>query len=203
MLSFTIVNSLAKPNMLSRLILELPSGWSMDGEGFADKCSGLCSANYTIATGEQEFIEVTAYPNHTGKFRLAGRVEWVYAGTDQTLHLSRDVPITVTTGSGGNDSRVEPLPTSLPQPEQAAAAAQQPTHQQAAPQPPPAQPTPAVGVTGGFGCFAPEQKTPQAFDPTMLVVAGLMLPGVMASFGLRLRRKRNDVGAAAKPGYEQ
>ena len=43
----------------------------MDGEGFADKCSGLCSANYTIATGEQEFIEVTAYPNHTGKFRLA------------------------------------------------------------------------------------------------------------------------------------
>ena len=53
-LSFSIVNSLGKPAMLSRLILELPSGWSMDGEGFADKCSGLCSANYSIPTGEQE-----------------------------------------------------------------------------------------------------------------------------------------------------
>ena len=198
-LSFTIVNSLAKPNMLSRLILELPSGWSMDGEGFADKCSGLCSANYTIATGEQEFIEVTAYPNHTGKFRLAGRVEWVYEGTDQTRHLSRDVPITVSTGTGGNDSRVEPLPASPPQPAQPQAAppVQRPAQQQQAPvqqqQQAPAQPTPEVGVTGGVGCFAPAVAygsdgqvivTKQPLDFASIMFAGLMV-GVVGIVGFR------------------
>ena len=198
-LSFTIVNSLAKPNMLSRLILELPSGWSMDGEGFADKCSGLCSANYTIATGEQEFIEVTAYPNHTGKFRLAGRVEWVYAGTDQTLHLSRDVPITVTAGRGGNDSRVEPLPTSPPQQAQPQAAppAQQPAQpQQPVQQPPvqqqPPQPPPRNGVCPiavAYGSDGKPTVVEQPLDFAAIMFAGLMagVVGIVA-FRRRLRR---------------
>ena len=199
-LSLTIVNSLAKPNMLSRLILELPSGWSMDGEGFADKCSGLCSANYTIPTGEQEFIEVTAYPNHTGKFRLAGRIEWVYEGTDQTLHLSRDVPITVMAGPQGNDSRVQPLPAS-PQQQAAVQVAQlqgqQTQGQQQQPAPPP-QPTPEVGVTGGIGCFAPAvaygsdgeiMVVKQPLDFAAILFAGLMagIVGVVA-FRRRFRR---------------
>lgn len=185
-LSFTIVNSLAKPNMLSRLILELPSGWSMDGEGFADKCSGLCSANYTIATGEQEFIEVTAYPNHVGKFRLAGRIEWVYEGTDQTLHLSRDVPITVNSGSGG-DSRTVPLPTSPPR--QAPIQQAPPPQQQFQGQQPQGGQVPPPPSPGGGDCFPSPADSPTALDPTLLVVAGLILPGIAAKFGLRFRRK--------------
>ena len=187
-LSFTIVNSLAKPDMLSRLILELPSGWSMDGEGFADKCSGLCSANYTIATGEQEFVEVTAYPNHTGKFRLAGRVEWVYAGTNETHHLTRDVPITVVPGAQGNVAPVTtpvpptpvPTPTPAPQPE--------------------GQPTVIIvtetggggGGSSGGNCFGAPAETPTALEPSMLAVAGLILPGIAGRLGLSLWRRRRN-----------
>ena len=189
-LSFSIVNSLAKPNMISRLILELPSGWSMDGEGFADKCSGLCSANYTIATGEQEFIEVTAYPNHAGKFRLAGRIEWVYEGTQETLHLSRDVQITVNSGPGGNDSRVEPLPTAPPQAAEPAAA-----QQEAPAQPAAAQPTPASGVTVSGGCFAPAPAYGSdgelVFAKQPLDFAAIMFGGLLAGVvGLVAFRRR-------------
>ena len=165
-LSFSIVNSLGKPAMLSRLILELPSGWSMDGEGFADKCSGLCSANYTIPTGEQEFIEVSAYPNHVGTFRLAGRIEWAYEGTVDILHLSRDVRISVTAGGSGNENRVEPLPTTPPQPTATAAASpqQQPT-------------APPVGGTASVGCSAPPPDA-RVLDPGLLLLAGLLFPGI-------------------------
>ena len=167
-LSFSIVNSLGKPAMLSRLILELPSGWSMDGEGFADKCSGLCSANYSIPTGEQEFIEVSAYPNHSGNFRLSGRIEWVYAGTDNILHLSRDVQIKVTAGASGNENRVQPLPTSPPRPPTAAPAAASPQQQPTAP---------PVGGTGPGGCNAPPPDA-RVLDPGLLLLAGLLFPGI-------------------------
>lgn len=204
-LSFSIVNSLAKPNMLSRLILELPSGWSMDGEGFADKCSGLCSANYTIATGEQEFIEVTAYPNHAGRFRLAGRIEWVYEGTDQTLHMTRDVPITVTAGSVGNQNRVAPLPASPAQPVAAAPAVPTAAPQQAPAQPVAAQPTPEVGVTGGVGCFAPAPSYGSdgelVFAKQSLDFAGIMFSGMLAGIvGLVAFRRRLRQGITHRRG---
>ncbi len=204
LLSFSIVNSLGKPAMLTRLILELPSGWSMDGEGFADKCSGLCSANYNVATGEQRFIEVTAYPNHTGSFRLEGRIEWNYAGTSEILHLARDVQIKVNPGSGGNESRVEPLPTAAPPqaaPPQAAPPAPAATQPQAPPpaatqpQAPPPAPTqqerPTNGVGGGI-CNVNASQGPTAFDPSLLLVAGLLMPaGLAARLGYRLRRRRS------------
>ena len=96
LLSFSLSNGLAKPRMLARLTLELPSGWSMDGEGFANKCSGLCTANHEIATGDQQYIEVTAYPNHTGVFRLEGRVEFVYDGETESQFVTQDVRVNVT-----------------------------------------------------------------------------------------------------------
>ncbi len=192
-LSFSIVNSLGKPDMLTRLILDLPSGWSMDGEGFADKCSGLCSANYNVATGEQRFIEVTAYPNHSGTFRLEGRMEWTYAGTSEILHLTRDVQIKVKAGAIGNANRVEPLPTSPPQPVVAVAIAPPPPPAPTAVAPPaPAAPaTPEVGVTGGVGCFTPSPNA-TAIDPSLLLVAGLILPGLAAKLGLRARQRRKQ-----------
>ena len=127
----------------------------------------------------------------------------------QTLHLSATCPITVTTGSGGNDSRVEPLPTSPPQPTAAPAApaapaaAQQQTQQQAPAQPAAAQPTPAVGVTGGVGCFAPPVAygsdgeiiaVKQPLDFAAIMFAGLMasIVGIVAFRRRFNRHKRRD-----------
>ena len=90
-----MVNALNKPNMTVRLILEVPSGWEVDGEGFAERCSGICNAVYDVYTAQQELIQITAYPNHTGKSRIAGRIEWRYAGEDALYHMTRDAVIDV------------------------------------------------------------------------------------------------------------
>ena len=65
-LSLSVTNALNKPNMTVRLLLEIPSGWEVDGEGFAERCSGVCNAVYDVYTAQQELIQITAYPNHTG-----------------------------------------------------------------------------------------------------------------------------------------
>ena len=199
-LFFAISNGLAKPPMTARLTLKLPSGWSMDGEGFANKCSGLCTANHEIATGDQQYVEVAAYPNHTGTFLLEGRVEFVYDGEQESNFVARDVPITVRPGVGG-DTRVQPLPTS---PQQLTAtppptATPQPT---ATPPPPTAtQAAPASaggnggqqpggGPGNGAGCGAAPPDVPGVIDPSLLL-AGLLIPaGILARLGIN-RRNRN------------
>ena len=70
------VSSPLNTDVIVRLTLELPSGWSMDGEGFADKCSGICTANHEVLAGDQKSIEIVAYPNHPGQFVLTGRAEY-------------------------------------------------------------------------------------------------------------------------------
>ena len=67
-LSLSVTNALNKPNMTVRLLLEIPSGWEVDGEGFAERCSGVCNAVYDVYTAQQELIQITAYPNQTGFF---------------------------------------------------------------------------------------------------------------------------------------
>ena len=189
----------------------------MDGEGFANKCSGICTATHEIATGDQQYIEVTAYPNHTGVFRLEGRVEFVYDGETESQFVTQDVRVNVHAGSGGNENRSQPLPTSPPQPtapaapaapvapapQQQSAPAAQPTPQvivvtqaPAQAQAPaggggqaPQQPQPAVGVTGTGGCLAPDPNDAGVVDPTLLL-AGLLLPaGILARWGISRRRR--------------
>ena len=202
-LSFSLSNGLAKPSMLARLTLELPSGWSMDGEGFANKCSGICTANHEIATGDQRYIVVNAYPNHSGIFRLEGRVEFVYAGEQESNFVTQDVRITVTPGAGDNN-RSEPLRSSPSQPTlQTATLAEQGL--MPAPQQPTSTPvvivvtqapgsstggqTPQTGTTGTIGCFAPPPEAPGMVDPSLLL-AGLLIPaGIVASRSISNRRK--------------
>ena len=218
-LFFAISNGLAKPPMTARLTLKLPSGWSMDGEGFANKCSGLCTANHEIATGDQQYVEVAAYPNHTGTFLLEGRVEFVYDGEQESNFVARDVPITVRPGVGGN-TRVQPLPTS---PQQLTATSQPTSPPQPTATPPPATATPppatatraapasatraapaSAGGNGGqqpgggpgngAGCGAPPPDVPGVIDPSLLL-AGLLIPaGILARLGInRSSRSRRQL----------
>ena len=197
-LSFSLSNALSKPLMIARLTLELPSGWSMDGEGFANKCSGICTANYEIATGDQRYIEVAAYPNHTGLFRLEGRVEFVYAGEQDSNLVTQDVRIQVNPGAAGNEIRLTPVPTSPPPVAPPAAAAPpgappvaatpaviivtQPPLVVTAPPQAPAQPATPVGVSAG--CFAPPAERAGVVEPSLLLLLGLLVP---VGLGARLR----------------
>ena len=203
-LFFAISNGLAKPPMTARLTLKLPSGWSMDGEGFANKCSGLCTANHEIATGDQQYVEVAAYPNHTGTFLLEGRVEFVYDGEQESNFVARDVPITVRPGVGGN-TRVQPLPTSQQQltatppptaPPQPTATPPPPTATQAAPASAGGNggQQPGGGPGNGAGCGAPQPDVPGVIDPSLLL-AGLLIPaGILARLGInRSSRSRRQL----------
>ena len=194
-LSFAISNALGKPPMMAQLTLDLPSGWSMDGEGFADKCSGICTANYGIASGDQRYIEISAYPNHTGDFLLKGRVEFTYDGEDESHFVRLDVQINVT----------PPQPATAPAAQQATPTAiiatPAPTTQQATPTAIVLTPTPTSGggqspeAGGSSGCGAPPPDAPGVVDPSLLL-AGLLLPaGILARLGISRRHNgRNSVG---------
>ena len=200
-LSLSVTNALNKPNMTVRLLLEIPSGWEVDGEGFAERCSGVCNAVYDVYTAQQELIQITAYPNQTGPYRIAGRIEWRYAGEDNLYHITRDVQVRVTPGTSGNEQRQQPIPAFQAQPyvPQGApapvlsAAQQQPAQQQPVPAP---QQNTDPGTNGGGGCgLTPE---PNGVDPSLLLVAGLILPGIAVRFGWRPGRARNRVDDAAE-----
>ena len=196
-LSLSVTNALNKPNMTVRLLLEIPSGWEVDGEGFAERCSGVCNAVYDVYTAQQELIQITAYPNHTGSSRIAGRIEWRYAGEDSLYHITRDVPIRVTAGASGNQQRQQPIPAFQPQPyvPQGApapvqSAAQQQTGQQQA------APAQQQNTDPGASCsLAPESNS---VDPSLLLVAGLIVPGIAVRFRWRSGRTRNRVDDAAE-----
>lgn len=74
-LSYAINNQADYP-ATARLTLELPSGWSLAGEGFAEKCSGICTANYAIGANDQRYIVINATPNQPGEFELIGIAEY-------------------------------------------------------------------------------------------------------------------------------
>ena len=197
-LSLSVVNALNKPNMTVRLILEVPSGWEVDGEGFAQRCSGICNEVYDVYTAQQELIQITAYPNHTGTFRIAGRIEWRYSGDANLYHITRDVQVRVLPGPNGNEQRSQPIPAFQVQPYVPAGAPPgtvpnpppPANQQQDQVQQPPPPPQPESGVTGTAGCLAPAPDAPMVLDPTLLVVAGLILPGIAARLGFKARRKR-------------
>ena len=161
----------------------------MDGEGFADKCSGICTATHNVERGDQRYIEVTAYPNHSGTYRLEGRVEFVYDGKQRPNQVTQDVRITVTGGD-----RTYPLPTSPPQPPTAPPAVQPTAGPTAAP------PTPAVIVVTQPPpnpppiCGAPPPDASSVVDPSLLL-AGLLIPaGILARLGINRRRKHHRSG---------
>ena len=104
--SLSIRNSLVRPDMTVALTLQVPSGWSLSGEGLADECSSQCSATYKVGRGEQKFVEFTSRPNQVGQFRFQGHLEWFFEGGTEAYGHSKTIPVTVK----------EPPPTPTPVP---------------------------------------------------------------------------------------
>ena len=147
------VSSPLNQEVRAKLTLDLPSGWQMDGEGFAQKCSGVCQATYDVAAGDQRHIGMRAYPNHAGEFPLEGRAEYI--------RMENGVPELVPYASSQETITInvlpkEPAPASPP----AAAATVVPT--------PAATPTPTPSPT--------ETPAPTA-TPAAVSVALMQPPG--------------------------
>ena len=202
-LSLSVTNALNKPNMTVRLLLEIPSVWEVDGEGFAERCSGVCNAVYDVYTAQQELIQITAYPNQTGSSRIAGRIEWHYAGEDTLHHITHDVPIRVTAGANGKPTiasspfrRSNQPYVAQGAPALVPSAAQQQTGQQQPAQQQQAAPAQQQNTDPGASySLAPESNS---VDPSLLLVAGLIVPGIALRFRWRPGRARNRVDDAAE-----
>lgn len=81
-------NSIAKPEMTLKFILQAPSGWSVSGAGFTAACSGQCTATYKVPSGAQRSINIEMMPNQAGSFDAVAEMEW-YFGEDLST-LTRD-----------------------------------------------------------------------------------------------------------------
>ena len=109
-------NSLVKPPMTLKFVLEAPSGWSISGTAFADACAGQCIATYTVGSGELKNVNVAMQPNEPGKFEVEARTEWFF-GNDTTTLETRTETITITVaGEPTPTPVVTPTPTSTPEP---------------------------------------------------------------------------------------
>ena len=113
------MNSIAKPEMTLKLILQVPSGWSMSGSGFTESCTGQCTATYQVASGDQRSIELEMQPNQSGSFVVEAQMEWWFGDDPTTLDGGAvELPLTVVplaTPVGGPTlapQRAAPIPTS-------------------------------------------------------------------------------------------
>ena len=89
--SLEMLNGLTKPEMTVQLILRIPSGWSVDGRGFDNECSGQCSAVYTVPTSDQERIEIFVKPNEAGDYRLEGMTQWYFTNDPSNARVETEV----------------------------------------------------------------------------------------------------------------
>ena len=125
-LQLSVVNSIARPVMTLKLILQVPSGWSMSGSGFAGSCTGQCTATYDVASGDQRSIDIEMQPNQAGSFTVESQMEWWFGNDVSTLDgKTVSLPLTVlgqTTATQRNAATrgiVAPVavaPTSAPPP---------------------------------------------------------------------------------------
>ena len=113
--TLSIINRILQADMSVLLTLQVPSGWSIVGEGFADNCSSQCTASYRVLAGKQRHIEFTGRPNQVGNFTLMGNIEWFYEGEEsQVYEDTKTIPITV---RGGGQPPPTPPPGPLNGPE--------------------------------------------------------------------------------------
>ena len=104
----TIVNSIAKPEMTLKLILQVPSGWSMSGSGFSESCTGQCTASYVVDSGDQRSVELEIQPNQAGSFTVEAQMEWWFGEDTSTLDgKAVSLPLNVI-------PLATPVPTALP-----------------------------------------------------------------------------------------
>ena len=88
-LNLSAINSIVKPPMTLKLVIEAPSGWSLTGTGFATACGSQCSATYILESGQPRYIDVDMVPNQPGSFEVEARMEWYFG--DDTSTLERKV----------------------------------------------------------------------------------------------------------------
>ena len=107
-LRLSVVNSIAKPEMTLKLILQVPSGWSMSGSGFSESCTGQCTASYVVDSGDQRSVELEMQPNQAGSFTVEAQMEWWFGEDTSTLDgKAVSLPLNVI-------PLATPVPTALP-----------------------------------------------------------------------------------------
>lgn len=78
-------------NLVAKLLLEVPSGWAIESDAFAERCSSVCNKTSNVPPGgNQDFIELYATPNDAGKFEFVGQVEWEEVATETSAGASED-----------------------------------------------------------------------------------------------------------------
>ena len=118
-LTLSVANSTVNPEITLRLVLQLPPGLLLSGEGIDESCSVQCSVTYQVPTGEGRDFLLTAVANRAGAFDIDSRIEWYFgndAGTTQggeveTLRLVASAPEATPT------PMPTPAPTQPPTPE--------------------------------------------------------------------------------------
>lgn len=94
----SIINSITQPQMTVQLILQIPSGWSVQGVGFAQNCTGQCSGVYPVDAGANRNVQIEIQPNQVGGFAVQGRVIWFFGSDkDKAKNAIVSLPITVRT----------------------------------------------------------------------------------------------------------
>ena len=85
-LTLSVANSIVRPEMTLQLVLQLPSGLLLSGEGISESCSVQCSATYQVPSGENRDFLLTAVANQQGAFDIESRMEWYFGNEAETTH---------------------------------------------------------------------------------------------------------------------
>ena len=101
-LTLSMLNSLAQSPMTVNMVLRVPSGWAVVGEGLADTCTSQCGATYRIEPAAQRDVIFTARPNQSGSFSFIGNLEWYFGDDKSRLQGdSKNIQVTVSAANGG------------------------------------------------------------------------------------------------------
>ena len=106
--TLSIVNSIHKPEMAVRLILNPPSGMSVNGGNF--RCVGQCVAVYRVMPGDVAGARFFLQAIEPGNFDVTGALEWFFA--DQPDPVFRKVVVLSVEISSREE--VTPRPTETP-----------------------------------------------------------------------------------------
>ena len=90
-ISLTIYNPL-DDHITAQLIARVPSGWQVESDNFAERCSGICNLTYPVAARQQEFIEIFATPNNAGNYVFEANVEWEVVEPDNPNPMNAQTP---------------------------------------------------------------------------------------------------------------
>lgn len=90
-ISLAVYNPL-ETNIIAQLQLVVPTGWEVESDAFAERCSSICNSTSSLPPGgNQDFIELNATPNDEGTFEFRGNVDWKPStGTDANGNELRD-----------------------------------------------------------------------------------------------------------------